>query len=189
MLVSLANLPPLLIRLVTEGQLNAANHQAIQNLLVAAFPQYVEIFSQTSYWGAQPSYRLWLETENHEILAHLDFECRQIMVDQTTLSVAGVGEVATHPKFQRSGLGRALMHQLRHTLLSLSIPFGYLQCRPAVVDFYVRVGWHQISQTAKSIDPDTQQMSVYQGPSLILPVCATLDEWPKGVIDLKGMPW
>lgn len=187
--LSLPNLPPLDVRLVAEDQLDTADHRAIQNLLMAAFPQYTEIFNQVSYWGARPSYRLWIATQNGEILAHLDFECRQIVVDHKALWIAGVGEVATHPRFHRHGVGRALMYQFHSTLLSMSIPFGYLQCRPAVIDFYVRVGWHLLTQTASYIDPDTNQLATYQGPSLVLPACATLNQWPTGIIDLKGMPW
>jgi hypothetical protein len=48
--LSLPNQPPLDVHLIPKDQLETAAHRAIQNLLVAAFPQYTEIFSQVSYW-------------------------------------------------------------------------------------------------------------------------------------------
>jgi nodulation protein A len=186
----LPNLPPLRIRLVPEDHLCPYDHIAIQNLLIAAFPQYAEIFAHSSYWGARPTYRLWIETLKGEILAHLDFERRRIMIGITELLVAGVGEVATHPRFHKHGLGRVLMDKLRSVLLKMSIPFGYLHCRPAVVNFYVSVGWHVVTQTACYIDPDTHHFTFYNGPVLILPASAKTDQWPTcGKIDLMGMPW
>lgn len=187
--LSLPNLPPLSIRLVPEDQLSDTDHILIQDLLIAAFPQYAEIFTQGSYWGGRPNYRLWIATQKDELLAHLDFELRRIMIGKTELLIAGVGEVATHPRFHKHGLGRALMDKLHSILFKMSVLFGYLQCRPAVVNFYTNVGWHLVTQTACYIDPDTNQETFYNGPSLILPVCATSAQWPTGTINLMGMPW
>jgi GNAT superfamily N-acetyltransferase len=187
--LSLPNLPSLIIRLVPENQLSDIDHRLIQDLLIAAFPQYTEIFTQASYWGARPTYRLWIAIQDGKLLAHLDFELRRITIGETKLLIAGVGEVATHPRFHKHGLGRALMDKLYSILLMMSVPFGYLQCRPAVVNFYTNVGWHLVTQTVCYIDPDTNQETLYNGPSLILPVCVTSDQWPTGTINLMGMPW
>ena len=119
-----------LVCLVPEDELSASNHKAIQNLLRSAFPQYENIFSHSSYWGARPSYRLWMEVPSGEIIAHLDFELRFIKVGKSELLIAGIGEVATHPRFHKSGLGRSLMEQLQNILqTSMPVQFGYLQCR------------------------------------------------------------
>jgi GNAT superfamily N-acetyltransferase len=186
----LPDLPSGFLRLVEEDQLLPTDHAAIQRLLVAAFPQHAEIFTQSSYWGARPAYRLWLETSTGEILAHLDFEPRSILVGEAIQMIAGVGEVAVDPRFHKCGLGRLLMNELRKTLQKIvPVPFGYLQCRPAVADFYTQVGWHRIEQAARLLDPDTHQVIIYNGPSMVLPACASIKEWPEGLIDLQGMPW
>ena len=120
----------------------------------------------------------------------LNLRSVKIMIGKTELLIGGVGAVATLPRFHRNGLGRALMHQLHKVLKLKFVPFGYLQCRQAVVDFYVRVGWHLVTQPSSYIDPDANEMTNYIGPKLIMPVCATLDEWPTtGIINLRGMPW
>ncbi len=99
------------IVLLKENQLNSTDHHRIQNLLVASYSQYADIFTYHSYWGARPDYRLLLKI-NREIIAHLDFELRNIKVGSFQILIAGVGEVATHPQFQNKGFGHLLMKEL-----------------------------------------------------------------------------
>ena len=59
----LPNLPLLFIRFAQETELTLKDHETIQNLLVTAFPQYIEIFTLASFWGSHPTNRLWIETK------------------------------------------------------------------------------------------------------------------------------
>jgi GNAT superfamily N-acetyltransferase len=191
-LISHDNQDPLMIslQLLEENHLCIKNHEAIQKLLVSAFPQYKEIFSYASYWGARPSHRLWIEMQNGEIISHLDFEIRQINVGAESILIAGIGEVATHPKFHKRGLGRLLMSELNKALRTTTpVDFGYLQCRQAVLGFYTQVGWYIVNNKVQYIDPDTDKLTLGDSNSLILPACCSIDKWPTGLIDLQGMPW
>ncbi|PJE05777.1 GNAT family N-acetyltransferase [Legionella sp.] len=184
-------LPPLHIFLVKEEEVRPENHAAIQKLLVNAFPQYEDIFGKSSYWGARPTHRLWMEMESGEIIAHLDFEPRKVRVGTNTILIAGIGEVATHPGFHHRGLGRRLMNELDKILRTIiPVEFGYLQCRPAVLGFYTRVGWHLVTNKVQYIDPDTGSLTIdKESHSVVLPALSAIHRWPKGLIDLLGMPW
>ncbi len=183
------------LRLVPEDTLTDIEHDTIKRLLVAAFPQYADIFSAASYWGARPEYRLWMETADGEMLAHLDFGRRMITVGDCEITVAGVSEVATHPDWQGRGVGRQLMAHLRMFLqMDFHVPFGFLNCREAVVGFYTSAGWHRVPQSTRFLDPDTNQWTKITSPAMILPAFASesLDQyaWPsEGLIDLRGLPW
>lgn len=177
-------------KLIREDQLTIDENNRIKNLLVSAYPQYADIFSSASYWGARPQYRLLIETQDGELVSHLDFESRAIQVGKHEILIAGVGEVATHPQFQNRGLGRMLMSELHSNLQAkTTVAFAYLQCRTAVLGFYTRVGWYEVTNQVQYIDPDTNQLTIGDSHSLILPVLETLDQWPDGNIDLQGMPW
>lgn len=178
-------------RLVREDALTGANHDAIKRLLVAAFPQTAAVFSVASYWGAQPEYRLWLEDDDGTMVAHLDFERRVIDVGGREVLVAGVGEVATHPDWQRKGLGRRLMAAFRTVLCTeLPVPFGFLNCSEAVAGFYTSVGWHRMPQSTRERDRVTGTWTEHTLPSMVLPAMAPIEAWPReGSIDLRGVPW
>ena len=179
------------LRFVAETELSTDDHAAISALLVAAFPEHADAFRTASWYGGRPDHRLWLEDLDGTLMAHLDFERRLIGVGDREVLVAGVGEVATHPRRQGRGLGRWLMAELRRVLTAETpVGFGYLGCREEVVGFYERVGWHRIYQKTQEIDPGSREWTVSEGPTLILPAIAPLSAWPReGTIDLRGMWW
>lgn len=178
-------------QLVAEQDLTERHHQRICNLLVKAFPQYMELFSQVSYYFSVPEYRLWMEDEQGMMVTHLDFERRMISVNGVDVHIAGVGEVATHPDYQNQGLGRLLMAQLK-TILTEQLPvdYGILQCREEVTGFYQKVGWHRIEQAIHQQDIQTGDIQVNPGPIMILPIHKSTKYWIRdGIVDLRGLPW
>lgn len=177
--------------LVEESDLTDRHHERICRLLVKAFPQYADLFSTASHYYALPEYRLWMEDEQGQMVAHLDFERRIIGVNGVDVYIAGVGEVATHPDWQGHGVGRLLMQQLQSTLYDqFTVAYGFLQCRDEVVGYYEKVGWHQVNQLIHEEDVHSGKTVVSQGPAMILPIHQTVDEWmTDGSIDLRGLPW
>lgn len=179
------------VRLVREHDLTPAEDDAIKRLLVAAFSQHAETFSTASYSGARPECRLWLETPDGAMVAHLDFERRVIGVGDTDILVAGIGEVATHPDWQGTGVGRRMVGALRAILrTSHPVPFGYLNCLEAVAGFYTSVGFHPSDRRVHEIDRETGQPGEFDGRCMVLPACAPIELFPaEGLIDLRGLPW
>jgi len=177
--------------LVAEDDLTPEHHRRISDLLVLAFARYAELFRNASYYYSVPHYRLWLEDEAGDMVAHLDFECRTIGVNGADVLIAGIGEVAVHPDKHGQGLGRELFVRLFPILRDqCKVDFGFLQCRDQVVGFYQSVGWHKLSQNIHEEDIKTGETIVAIGNALILPVCKPLSGWSTaGDVDLRGLPW
>lgn len=178
-------------RLVTEEDLTEDDHRSIRGLLVAAFPRTAEVFASVSYLGARPEYRLWLESHDGEMLAHLDFERRVIDAGGVEVRVAGVGEVSVWPGAQGRGVGRLLMAELERVLRTEApAAFGLLFCLEPLVGFYARAGWYRVDQPLRVIDPKTGEATEPTWPTMILPALESLERWPhEGPVDLRGMPW
>ena len=104
-----------------------------------------------------------------------------LRVDQDqSLSVGDVGLVGVDPTLHGSGIGLRLLQEASTSFHNLSLPFGFLTCRPGVVPFYKRAGWKELpGQVTRMIDNDLQP-ETYIGPALALPVLAPLSEWPSG---------
>jgi nodulation protein A len=178
------------VHLVGEKDLTRAQEERIQALLLAAFPQYREIWSRHTFWGGPAEYRLWLECED-KIIAHLGFAKRTICVGEQDVLIAGIGAVATRPDFQGRGLGKQLFAELRKILLTqLSVDFGYLGCREAVIGFYEKAGFTLYRQTVYCLNPYEQQWNYDDGAQMVMPIRKPLTDWnATGLIDLRGMPW
>jgi nodulation protein A len=177
--------------LIAEGDLTPDHHQRISNLLIKVFPKASHIFSNSSYYFALPEYRLWIEDEQGIIIAHLDMEHRLISVGGVDVPTIGVGEVGTHPDYQGQGLGRKLMDRLKVVLREqFTEDYGILQCRDTVAGFYEQVGWHRVYQTVHRENIDTGEVETNNGPTMILPIHKTMNDWhTDGIIDIRGLPW
>ena len=174
-----------------EDAIAAPQQEAIRQLLIRAFARTAHRFATKTYWGARPEYRLWMETPDGTIVAHLDYERRVVGVGDCDILVAGVGEVAVHPDWQGHGLGRRLMDAFR-TILDRQTPvdFGYLNCLEEVAGFYTAIGWHRTDQPSMRLHPDTGAPTMWTGATMILPVRKPLEHWPREeMVNLRGMSW
>jgi aminoglycoside 2'-N-acetyltransferase I len=177
-------------KLIAEEDLTPDHHQRISHLLVKAFPNDVEIFSQASYCYSRPEYRLLIEDEDGVLIAHLDLERRLISVNGEGVYIAGIGEVATHPEYLRQGFGSKLMNELTAILTDdLPVDFGFLQCSDENALFYGQVGWHRIHQPLH-VFYKGEFITFDDGDMMILPIRKTIDEWQsEGIVDVKGQSW
>lgn len=176
-------------KLIAEDDLTPDDNERIRNLLVKTFPNGEDTFNDKSYWGSLPEYRLIMEDENSQLIAHLNFERRMIAVNDVEVNVAGVAEVATHTNYQRKGIGTQLMIKLTTILRDqLPVDFGFLQTDEHLFTFYQRVGWYRIDQHLR-IFYEGNWIVIDTDP-MILPVKKTVGEWEtEGIVDLRGTPW
>jgi aminoglycoside 2'-N-acetyltransferase I len=181
----------MIARLVAENDLTAHDRQNIRTLLTAAYPQYAHLWMQQDFWGGPAEYRLLLLERTGRLAAHLGFARRLITVGESPFLVAGIGAVAVLPDLQGQQVGRQLLRDLRQVLCTdLPVDFGFLQCRDAVVGFYVKAGFSRIAQQVRSFDPDKRLWQIDDAAAMVLPARASIDVWPaQGIVDLMGMPW
>jgi nodulation protein A len=177
--------------LFPEIQTTALLEQEIRELLVLAFPQYSDFFSQNSYRGSAPTHRLVGRLPSNQLVAHLAGGPRQICVNDQAVQIFGIGAVAVHPECQGTGVGREMFTQLRASLRDANIAdFGFLECGEHVESFYRRAGFVRLSQPSTSMHHETREWQTYRGPVMALPVRRPIEEWPQGgEIHLQGYDW
>ncbi|OOV13788.1 hypothetical protein BXU09_02790 [Deinococcus sp. LM3] len=124
-------------------------------------------------------------------MAQMGFGRRVAQIGGRDVTIVGVGGVATHPAFQRRGVGHRLLRDLHAFLLTLpDVEFAFLQCREEVAPFYERGGFTRVPNAARYLDPDEGHWVTDAGPTLILPVHGALGDWPVGErVNLRGLPW
>jgi len=175
--------------ILPEPDLTPALEASIQQMLIAAFPDYTDFFSAHSYWGSKPEFRL-VACDNEQPVAHLEFGCRSISVGEMSFTIAGIGAVAIHPSHQGRNLGKAMFAYLREYLLhNTRVDFGFIGCHDEVVGFYKAAGFARVHQSVYSLNPDSLTWETFHGPTLILPIHKSLSQWNDGLIHLHGMPW
>jgi predicted N-acetyltransferase YhbS len=176
-----------------ETALTVADHAALSRLLAAAYPEHGERFATHSWplgYG-RPEARLWLADPPGDPVAHLLAERRIVGTPGGDLTLVGVGGVAVAPHRQRSGLGLELMARLRPLLRAeLAADFAFLQCREEVVPFYRRAGWTLVANRVRNLEiADERTVAEGYWPTLVMAGRRSLRRWPKGLIDLRGVPW
>ncbi len=179
-----------------ETALTGDDHDALGVLLRSAFAAQADEFAGRSWPAsyARKEARIWLADEAGRPVAHLGLERRTVGVDGRDVLVAGVGDVAVDPARQGQGLGALLMQaldeQLRGQRGLFAADFGFVQCAEPVAGFYRSTGWSPVSNLVRLV-AIADQRSVREGhwPTLIRPGRRALDEWPDGLVDLRGLPW
>lgn len=178
-----------------EGGFSAAEHTEIAEHLALTLGQVraedAEFFRDGCSWaGGRPEFRL-LGWDEDGLAAHIGVLRRYLRVGAVDQPVADLGLFAVRPDSQRRKLGSELLTELRAILVDLDVPFGFLNCRPQLIDFYERNGWQLLAErtTVRQVDPrDPRLVVAFQKPTFVLPVKSSLDTWPAGdVIDRNGL--
>jgi GNAT superfamily N-acetyltransferase len=121
-----------------------------------------------------------------ELVTQLSLPIREISVGAEKIWVAGVGGVATHPKFQHKGYASALLGAIQVFIRDkIRVTFGLLICADQLRRFYERAGW-QFAADNLYFSQDNQRRALHTCV-MVLPLAN--HSWPKGEIDLCGSPW
>lgn len=133
-----------------------------------------------------------LARRGSRIVGHAGFQRRRIAIGAGKLTIAGVGGVLVAPEVRGTGLGTQLVDAAAAAMRSRTgIDAGYLGCREDVVPFYESCGWRRIAASERHIDRlSGEVVEKPPGPPLlILSITLALEDWPSGMIDLRGRPW
>lgn len=126
-----------------------------------------------------------------ELIGYAASARRFVGVGDEEVVVAGVGGVLTGAASRGQGLGQELIRALQEAMRGLApADFGLLGCREEVVPFYQSCGFSVIESAIKDVSPrDAMTVIVSRGPTLICPGTRSFEEWPGGLVDLRGLPW
>lgn len=172
-----------------EGEITSGEHKAFAGLLAGIYPKHHKLFIDTHSWyGARPELRVVGYIGDHPV-AHLGILRRFVHVSNTNtdILVGDVGLVGVDPALQGKGVGKLLLEQTAQTLNNLELPFGFITCKRELVPFYRAGGWLYVEgQTTRMIDRE-QQPFTSNSSVVVLPVLATMSEWPsKYTLDRNG---
>lgn len=121
-----------------------------------------------------------------ELITQLCLPKREIRVGAEMISVAGIGGMATHPKYQHKGYGSALLAATEAFMRDeIQVPFGLLICANGTRGFYKRAGWYFAAEVL-FFSQDNQRRALHTSV-MILPLAN--QRWSTGEIDLCGLPW
>ena len=160
------------------------DHAALGRLLGRAFPRSRTLGGAQSWSSARPELRL-IGRVDGRVAAHAAVLRRFLQIDGRAQLVGDVGLVAVDPDLHGTGLGAALLAQVREALCVLGMPFGFLTCGEQVAGFYARGGWVRVPGPTRMIRADGR-MQVYGGVSMVLALSTPLEAWPPGRIDRNG---
>lgn len=182
---------PYSIDVVQHGALTPRLSGELRRLFDA---EYLETFGEwdpEQPYGYAPHDVHLIARADDNVVGHAGWARRGIAVGDGVIEIAGVGGVLILKGARGARLGERLMHAAGRSMLDVvGIHFGYLGCREEVVPFYRACGWHRISVAECSVSRDGSVIEDPAGqPLLILPVESALDDWPLGMIDLRGRAW
>ena len=121
-----------------------------------------------------------------QLVTQLCIPKREIMVGSEKILVAGLGGMATHPKFQHQGLGTELLAATELFMRdTIQVPFGLLICAEDVRLFYEQACW-QVAANILYFRQDQQRRGLN---TCVMTLRLTDRLWPAGDIDLCGPPW
>ena len=163
---------------------DVVDHASLAALLAQAFPRTRSIGGEQSWSSARPELRL-VGRAVGQVVAHAGVLRRFLQIKGRAQLVGDVGLVAVDPARHGTGLGAALLTQVRAALCELGVPFGFLTCGERVAGFYARGGWAWVPGPTRMIRADGRTQ-VYGGVSMVLALATPLDAWPSGRIDRNG---
>jgi aminoglycoside 2'-N-acetyltransferase I len=142
-------------------------------------------FGHMRYQWAEPNYYAILRCGG-ELAGRLAVFDRQVSVGGVIVRVGGIGGVATKSQFRHQGVASALLSRAAEFMKSQpGAEFGLLLCQPKVSPVYGKLGWTRVDGPTSFSQPGGTV--TYPHYTMVLPL--TDKVWPRGAIDMLGLPW
>ena len=111
---------------------------------------------------------------------------RTIQAGGQTLSIAGVGGVATHPDFQRRGFARVLLQAAYEQMRQRGgYDFAMLFCGTLMIPYYTKRGYCLVHNPLYILQ--SGQRVLFDSNKMVRPLSGK--PWPEGEVDVNGAPW
>jgi aminoglycoside 2'-N-acetyltransferase I len=172
-------------------QLTADDHADIAALFDAEYAGGWGSWDPRSRYGYAESHLHVLARAGGRLVGHGSSARRVIGVGDREVVIAGTGGLLTSPDRRGTGVGRAVLGALQEaSRTSAPAHFGLLGCREEVVPFYESCGFVRVEARIRDLSPqDGRTVVESDGPTLVCAGTRPVEEWPDGVIDLRGLPW
>ena len=134
---------------------------------------------------AQPDWAVMV-WEDDELVSNVHIVERTAEVGGANLRLGGIGNIATKVEWRKRGCATTALKVAQDFLLDpLKVDFGLMVSIEELVPRYKKLGWTRVADYLAIDQPGGKKRLDY--PVLILPV--SKENWPKGEIDLCGLPW
>ncbi len=111
---------------------------------------------------------------------------RTIYIGGQSLSIAGIGGVATHPEFQRRGFAANVLQAAAEQMRRLGgYDFAMLYCDLKLIPYYAKSGYRQALNRIYILQHGKQVL--FEDHQMVLPLSGKA--WPDGDVDVNGPPW
>jgi GNAT superfamily N-acetyltransferase len=142
-------------------------------------------FGYIPFKWADPDWYI-LALNGSELIGRLGIIDRVVLVEAQQIHVGGISGVITKKKWRKRGVGRTLMTEAVNVIEDkLNTSFGLLLCREEVSSFYNGLGW-KVNDFSTTFEQPKGKMTF---PKLTMTYSCKGNVWPKGPIDLNGLPW
>ena len=146
-------------------------------------------------WGSTDAANYkWSESDWHIVgridgkpVTHVEIVERIGTVNGQPVKLGGIGGVTTLPEWRRCGFAStALQRAATFMREELRVEFGLLICEREMVPLYRRLWW-EIADAPLVFEQSSGKTSFPEAVAMVLPCSGK--EFPRGVIDLCGLPW
>ncbi|MHC1781166.1 MAG: GNAT family N-acetyltransferase [Anaerolineaceae bacterium] len=96
-----------------------------------------------------------------------------------------MGNVATHPDWQRNGIAHVLVRVAGEALRKSGCAFAMLFCEEKLLPYYEKCGYHRV-ESPLFIRSEGRRLEIHE---VMMAIPLAGEEWPEGEIDLLGLPW
>jgi len=177
------------LRWTTE--LTAADHTELAVLFDGVYAADWGPWNARTGYGYATAELHALARENGVLVGYAATGRRFVSVGGSEVVISGLGGVITRDRNRGQGVGRRVVGALMQAGTgSAAADFGYVGCRPEVVPFYRSCGFSPVHNVVRELSTaDAATVVESQGPTLIHAGTRTVDQWPDGVVDLRGLPW
>lgn len=170
-----------ILEIIRQGQLPSSKQEVLDSLLTRVF--------------AGMDGGLQWATSEWDVLVYMDGNLvstvgileRTILVGGQSLHVGGISGVATLPEHRKHGYASLAMRRAEAFMRDeLHLEYVLLVCGDERVPFYGSLGW-QVVEDPMYLDQPDDSKHLFDAVVMILTLAGK--PWPKGVIDLCGLPW
>ena len=120
------------------------------------------------------------------VVGHVGIIERVVTVDGQPARLGGIGSVATLPERRGHGFASAALEEAAVFIRDeLGVEFGLLVCTEDIVPFYRKLDWEVVEGPTVFDQPGSKVTF----PDVTMVLSCTGRRWPRGTINLCGLPW